>query len=110
MIVTRCKSDSKNIELIFQALFTMYILFLFSTTIYLSLFITGAPREIRNDVTETRLALSVGFLLVIAFYVADFFLGRDPLKYEIRWWLKVVEAVFGVCTVTAMIVLYQVEY
>ena len=109
VIITRCKSDDRKLEVIFQSLFTMYILFLFSTTIGLSLFITRAPRAIREDLAETRLALTVGILVIITLYVADLILGKDPLQYEIKWWLKVVEVVFGVSTVIAMIVLYQVK-
>lgn len=76
----------------------------------MSLFITGAPKSIRIDLSMTRAAVAVGALTVVMSSIAEVVARANLLAYEIVWWFKVLDVVFGTITVMALLILYQVAY
>ena len=108
--VTHCWSKRYEISTIFDALIRVYLTIVFLTALFLSLFITGAPKSIRIDLSMTRAAVAVGTVTVVISSIAEVVARADLLAYEIVWWFKVLDIVFGTITVMALLILYQVTH
>ena len=97
-----------DLQIIFEALIRIYLILVILTALSLSLFITGAPKAIKVDLTMTRIAVAVGILTVTISTSAEVVGMRDHLAYELVWWFAVMDVVFGTTVVMALLIFYQV--
>ena len=85
----------------------LYFLILFTTTTLMSFLIPGTSKQLKLDLSVMRAGIGVAVFVVMLAVVGDS-IFRDPLKYESFWWIRVIETLFGIFFVMALLILYQV--